>query len=234
MVCCHLVLKRANEDAVDPKAIKVGRHIANVIARAAGSKEDRDAELSALRYRLPHISQVALAALCKYARANGGLPDVGTTREIRAARDDAITQERTIWGPLHRNVQLPLANGKFTQIEIQDPWAMLAHTSSESGWFAGLLKHTASQHQPTPSSPWHLVLYSDEITPGNALAARQERKAQTIYWSFLEFGPHLSNELVWFTMAVMKSKECLKLLASLITLMAFAATLFPRDWGAEL
>ena len=152
--------------------------------------------------------------MCKYARANGGLPDVGATREIRAARDDAVTQERTVWGPLHRNLQLPLANGKSTDIEIQDPWAMLAHTSSESGWFAGLLKHTASQHPPTPSNPWHLVLYSDEITPGNALAARQERKAQTIYWSFLEFVTHLSIELVWFTMAVMKSKECLKLIAN--------------------
>ena len=47
------MVKRANEADVDPKIIKVGRHIANVIARASGSKEDHHAELSALRYKLP-------------------------------------------------------------------------------------------------------------------------------------------------------------------------------------
>ena len=56
------MVKRANEADVDPKIIKVGRHIANVIARASGSKEDHHAEFSALRYRLPHISQTPLAA----------------------------------------------------------------------------------------------------------------------------------------------------------------------------
>jgi hypothetical protein len=36
--------------------------------------------------------------------------------------------------------------------------------------------------------PWTIILYNDEITPGNALKHHNQRKVQAYYWSFREFG----------------------------------------------
>ena len=48
----------------------------------------------------------------------------------------------------------------------------------------------------------NIVLYSDEVTPGNVMAINHRRKFHAIYWSFLELGPNaLSREESWFTIA---------------------------------
>ena len=55
-----------------------------------------------------------------------------------------------------------------------------------------------------PSSfrrPWNIVIYSDEVTPGDPVKPRNDRKFQTVYWSFMEFGnTALSHEEAWFCM----------------------------------
>ena len=48
---------------------------------------------------------------------------------------------------------------------------------------------------------WRLILYSDGITPGNALAVDNQRKSVVWYFSFLEFGLRLSYEEVWLPLA---------------------------------
>ena len=51
----------------------------------------------------------------------------------------------------------------------------------------------------TPDKPWNIILYSDEVTPGNTHSSQNDRKFQAVYWSFLEFGPWaLSHEEYWF------------------------------------
>ena len=45
--------------------------------------------------------------------------------------------------------------------------------------------------------------YTDEVTPGNPLAQKNNRKFQAFYWSFLEFGVSaLSREEAWFSTAI--------------------------------
>ena len=63
------------------------------------------------------------------------------------------------------------------------------------------LFHTT--HQLTPSTfdkPWRLIVYCDEIIPGNVLG-RATRKCWCIYATFLEYGQHLSQEDAWLTLA---------------------------------
>ena len=56
--------------------------------------------------------------------------------------------------------------------------------------------------QPSsPSKPWRLALYCDEVVPGNVLG-RAERKCWCIYASLLEFQHHVSREECWPTLAV--------------------------------
>ena len=86
------------------------------------------------------------------------------------------------------------------QLTIAHPiallWVAASKCSSFSKFFLAKLKETP----PSIDKPWRLVAYTDEVTPGNPLAQKNNRKFQAFYWSFLEFGVSaLSREEAWFT-----------------------------------
>ena len=62
------------------------------------------------------------------------------------------------------------------------------------------MRECLDKRPPSHTDPWRLALYSDEVTPGNVLAAVQRRKVWVIYWSFLELGHYLHHEDVWLPM----------------------------------
>ena len=52
--------------------------------------------------------------------------------------------------------------------------------------------------------PWHVVLYVDELVPGNVLRPDNSRKSYIWYWSFMEFESHLRQEFVWLVAGVLR------------------------------
>ena len=46
------------------------------------------------------------------------------------------------------------------------------------------------QMPPSLEQPWTIILYSDEITPGNALAADNKRKVWGVYRALLSISSH--------------------------------------------
>ena len=54
-------------------------------------------------------------------------------------------------------------------------------------------------------SKLHLLVYADEITPGNVLAPVTSRKTWAIYVSFKEFHSHLQSTQAWITISVVRS-----------------------------
>ena len=51
-----------------------------------------------------------------------------------------------------------------------------------------------------------MVLYSDELTPGNPLRADNRRKTMIWYWSILEYGRHnLQKVEAWLPLAAIRS-----------------------------
>ena len=65
---------------------------------------------------------------------------------------------------------------------------------------------TAARRPPSPSKPWTLIVYSDEISPGNNLKVDNRRQLQGVYHSFLEFGPAaLAKEDFWLCASVLRS-----------------------------
>ena len=72
-----------------------------------------------------------------------------------------------------------------------------------------MVRSLLQQRPNTPDTPWRLVLYSDEITPGNQVAHKNPRKTWAIYYSFLEFGPLLGSEDFWLT-GLLLSTETVK------------------------
>ena len=162
-----------------------------------GDKVLKHQRLAVIRYQLPVISQSALIQLCKWAHENGGLPEITHARQIREARDTCINVH-TPYGPLHKLVRFATATGNV-EVEFQCPWAGLHHFVSTSATLSKILARLHEYNPSSPTKPWRLILYSDEITPGNQLAHTHGRKVNSIYYTFFEFGAFLAHEDFWFT-----------------------------------
>ena len=145
-------------------------------------------ELASLRARIPFVSQSALAALLKIA-ANDGLPKVTNRKGIRDSRDEFI-RTTTPHGPLHAHINVT----ESMVIEVQNPFAVFWYACKTSPSFSSMVAATLASHPSSPTSKWSLLLYCDEVSPGNQLAYTHERKAWAVYWTFAEFGCHLCQE----------------------------------------
>jgi len=61
----------------------------------------------------------------------------------------------------------------------------------------------------TLASPWSIILYCDEVTPGNVLRPDNRRKIQRFYMTFKELGAEvLSHAEAWFPLATLRSTVC--------------------------
>jgi hypothetical protein len=68
------------------------------------------------------------------------------------------------------------------------------------------------EHPPSVEKPWRLVLYADEVVPGNQLSHDNRRKVWVVYYSFLEFGSAaLAREEAWFCLTTKRSSEVAKI-----------------------
>ena len=86
------------------------------------------------------------------------------------------------------------------------PAAMLTYVCQRSSAFADFLAGRLAQHPSSVHRPWRLILYSDEVSPGNQLKHHNARKTQTIYYSWFELGPQaLSADIMWFTLTCVRS-----------------------------
>ena len=79
-----------------------------------------------------------------------------------------------------------------------NPFALL-HKATALDGFAALMDRRLVEVPPSPEAPWRIVLYTDEVTPGNQLLMDNLRKMWVAYLSFLELGPAaLADENAWF------------------------------------
>ena len=160
-------------------------------AAAAGEeRQAKYAKVQGLRGRLPFMTQTALAAVLKIARDEPEALPAACSRSTVARARDATAMIQTPYGPLHQNITLMSKPDEDSaeeelQIEVQHPMAMLSHCCSTSEALSGLVQRTAAADPVSPEAPWTMVLYLDEVLPGQALAYTHERKMWAVYWTFL-------------------------------------------------
>ena len=150
-------------------------------------RPEKLARLQSLRDRLPFISQSALHSILQIAKREE-LPDIGHRGELRHARD-AIAHTMTPYGKICQTLPLRNLSGAEISVEFQNPFAMLHHSCSTSRALTSLMKRCVEKQPPSLARPWNIVLYADEVTPGNQLAYKNSRKFWAVYWSVLEWGP---------------------------------------------
>ena len=149
---------------------------------------------------------------------------------IKRAREAALADTATQFGPLMRAMDISLAvPGKAVSIKYVDPVCLLCHVLECRPGMAALFQERMDAAPPSFQSPWHLIVYCDEVAPGNQLRHQNNRKLQTIYWSFRELGQRaLSCENCWFVLTALKSST----VASMGGMSILWANLLPAFFGA--
>ena len=113
--------------------------------------------------------------------------------------------ENTSYGPFLLGQEAITKDREKVKIEITNLATYLHLLYAQLGRFHQLLAKT---HRDQPSSVdacWSLMLYADEIVPGNVLGKAQ-RKGCSVFCSFLQFQLQaLSNEKSWLTLCRVRS-----------------------------
>ena len=115
-------------------------------------------------------------------------------------------EESTRHGPVGIELQLPLSDGSFRSWSVLSPQAQLAFLTDRS---PKLVEVLLSMRPPTYCSPWGILLYFDEVTPGNPLdAAAKRRKFWNVLWSFEEL-PNWArvDSRGWFLFGILRSQD---------------------------
>ena len=185
----------------------------------------RQAALLCQLGRKSYVSQRGLSSVLRAIKDSGEVPDVTSRSSIKRAREAALADTATQFGPLMRAMDISLAvPGKAVSIKYVDPVCLLCHVLECRPGMAALFQERMDAAPPSFQSPWHLVVYS-----GNQLRHQNNRKLQTIYWSFRELGQRaLSCENCWFVLTALKSST----VASMGGMSILWASLLPVFFGA--
>ena len=194
---------------------------------------DRKAKLRKLnefRRRMLHVSAAALSAIL-LAVATIGVLDMVDRNSMREARD-LENNEPTLYGPISQHIDAITTSGTIQKLEVANPFAMLWTAVDKCKNFAKLIKGKLLEKPATIDAPWTIILYSDEVTPGNPLSTNNLRKFQAVYWSFLELGiSALSREESWFCVTTEYSTTANSLSAGLSQALGAIMKLFFEDNG---
>jgi len=102
-------------------------------------------------------------------------------------------------------IELPLGNGgsfKWPIITLQKFTVLCAGHCAQ---FRTEITKALEKHKPTQERPWRIVVYLDDVTPGNIVRPDNNRKATCFYMSFMELGDYLRFEEAWLPVAILRT-----------------------------
>lgn len=124
---------------------------------------------------------------------------VRRTRGILKQAAEDHSKAMTVYGPVVQKMHIP---GIDRQWEYCDPRAYLRHMSTLSDSYVEVMSAHNSQTQKMS-----VILYLDEIQPGNPFRPDKARKMWGVYWACLEWpGWVLARSAFWPVIGIIKSK----------------------------
>ena len=167
-------------------------------------REAKLRKLNQIEQIVLHVTASAFAELVKEFR-NEGLPDLAARKHLKEAAELDL-KISTRHGPLLKPLLCLSKENKLMRLPAADPLALLDTCFSKAGAFESML-HAAWENQPCCSeSPWGLILYADEITPGNVLSHDNRRRIWSFYISIKQFSAvNLQAEGAWLCPLVVRS-----------------------------
>ena len=181
-------------------------------------------EEEASRYTLyqdivQHGTKTGLTNTLQSLQRSGLLPSTIVRGSCRSIRRDLANAQRqhcevhTPYGTVCKEIELPLvAHPRWL---IAHPLALLHYLSTLSCAFGKVMADCMA-----PGRPLSLVLYMDEITPGNPLRPEKSRTLQAVYWAFLEWPQFLLQRVAaWPCFGVLRSSVAAMLDGNMASLM---------------
>ena len=107
--------------------------------------------------------------------AKEALPAAAHRNTIRDSRD-MFVETSAPYGAPHTEIKV---NDSLT-LEYQNPFAVFWYACNTSASFSSMVVATLASHPSPLASQWNLVLYCDEVSPGNQLAYTHDRKTWAI------------------------------------------------------
>lgn len=146
-----------------------------------------------------------------------------TGRRVKAAITAAVaehTNANTPYGTVLQHMTLPLP--KLPKWQFAHPLALLYYISQISSEMGDMMAHAA-----TDGSPEEIVIYVDEICPGNPFRPERARTLHAIYWAFIGWPQHvLQRSLCWLTFGTIRATMVDALPGGLPELMRYVLDVF--------
>lgn len=156
-------------------------------------------KLTDLRQAVPHVSKSSLESILKYVDKHG-LPERLDAKAMRDA-NRALLADADAYGPLLVHQDVVCMDGSTLKVQFVNLCSFLHFAYKQGGSWYNCMKTLLESN----AGPLGLCLYSDEVCPGNPLAANPSRKCWVVYAGFKEMGPLLCNENAWITLCIVRS-----------------------------
>eukprot|EP00438_Fugacium_kawagutii_P024642 Skav216075 [mRNA] locus=scaffold1111:21114:23159:+ [translate_table: standard] len=160
-------------------------------------------------HRHSFVSQSGVIAVLQSVKEHG-IPDTISRRALKRARKDALATDLLPFGELFHTIDVDMTDGSLQQFPVLNPlaWLHLLLTTIEEfrQYFFALIDSTGCDY----THPWDIVLYCDEISPGNVLKPTNNRKLVGWYWTFWQFGKRIHTEALWFHLCAIRTSHMKK------------------------
>ena len=170
----------------------------------ASSSVDRSCKLrklETLKRKVPHVTASALAAVLKEIEEQGA-PGLNQRKHIRECTEKYIGQHVS-HGPMLKSIRLTNKQGVVVPLLIVNFFTFFQALLAEATSFANMVSNMLQQHP----GALDLLVYADEVNPGNVLHPEQSRKLWMIYISIAQLGPIiLSKEQSWLPLLCQRSE----------------------------
>ena len=162
---------------------------------------------TSLREMVAHNSQTktALAETLRVLSKQGYLEIGATKRELREASEHHAKQD-TPYGRVVQRIELNVPGLKY--LDFINPFAFLYYLTMISAAFAALMHDCCRD----ATRPLRLVIYMDEMNPGNPFRPEKSRTLQCVYWAFVDWPAHvLSRTFSWIVFCTIRSNIVAKI-----------------------
>ena len=147
----------------------------SISAMAAASSSERPKKLQRLNdlgRSCPYVSKSALESILADCKESG-IPDLSNSKCMTEATRLHLGSHNH-YGPMLVEKSAITLEDKTLPILLANGLTLLAQAFYQGGAWSSMLESTHALHPSSFSRPWSLTIYTDEVTPGNVLAHRQE------------------------------------------------------------
>jgi hypothetical protein len=183
---------------------------------AASGRKRALADLEGMRRRLPHMSASALSAVCKELRSRPP-PQLCQRKHIEEAAGERFAEDTPHGKVFYPKDLLDAAGRHACTASFANLWSLLhIYLNDEDSEYARHFWRMLKEKPSAPQCRWQLLLYADEVIPGNALGFDQRRKLWILYVSWAQLEPHaLHLEESWTCVGVIRSSLLCKAAAGM-------------------